>query len=111
MKAAVLYQYNQPLVIEEVTIEEPKAGEVLIRTAACGICHSDVNVVTGGEQWNLPVILGHESAGIVEAVGAGVTNFQPGDRVAASLLRSCGHCFYCTSGTPSLCDTPHPLDS
>ena len=111
MKAAVLYQYNQPLVIEEVTIEEPKAGEVLIRTAACGICHSDVNVVTGGEQWNLPVILGHESAGIVEAVGAGVTNFKPGDRVAASLLRSCGHCFYCTSGTPSLCDTPHPLDS
>ena len=111
MKAAVLREYNQPLVIEDVTIEDPKAGEVLIRQAACGICHSDVNVVLGQEKWNLPVILGHESAGYVEAVGAGVTHLKPGDRVAASLLRSCGRCFYCTSGMPSLCDTPHPLDS
>lgn len=111
MKAAVLYEYNRPLMIEEVTIGEPQAGEVLIRMAASGICHSDVNVVKGDEQQDLPVILGHEAAGIVEAVGAGVTHVKPGDRAAASLWRSCGHCYYCVSGTPSLCETPHVLDS
>lgn len=111
MKAAVLYEYNQPLVIEEVTIDEPQAGEVLIRMAASGICHSDVNVVKGDEKQTLPIILGHEAAGIVEAVGAGVTHVRPGDRAAASLWRACGHCYYCVSGTPSLCDTPHVLDS
>lgn len=111
MKAAVLYEYKQPLVIEEVTIGEPQAGEVLIRMAASGICHSDVNVVKGDEKQTLPIILGHEAAGIVEAVGAGVTHVKPGDRAAASLWRACGHCYYCVSGTPSLCDTPHVLDS
>lgn len=111
MKAAILYEYNQPLEIKEVTIDDPKADEVLIRIAASGICHSDVNVVKGDEKANLPIILGHEAAGYVEAVGTGVTHVRQGDRVAASLWRACGHCYYCASGTPSLCDTPHILDS
>ncbi len=111
MKAAVLYKYNQPLVIEEVTIGEPQVGEVLIRMAASGICHSDINVVKGDEQQDLPVILGHEAAGYVEAVGENVTHVKAGDRVAAALWRSCGRCYYCASGTPSLCDAAHVLDS
>ena len=111
MKAAVLYEVNQPLVIEELTIGEPQAGEVLFRMAASGICHSDINVVKGDEKQSLPVILGHEAAGIVEEVGAGVTHVKPGDRVAAGLWRSCGRCFYCGSGLPSLCETAHVLDT
>ena len=111
MKAAVLYETNQPLVIEDVTIGAPQAGEVLIKMVASGICHSDVNVVKGDEKQSLPVILGHEAAGIVEEVGPGVTHVKPGDRVAAGLWRSCGRCFYCGSGLPSLCETAHVLDS
>lgn len=111
MKAAILYETNQPLVIEEVTIGHPQAGEVLIRMAASGICHSDVNVVKGDEKQPLPVILGHEAAGYVEEVGAGVTRVKPGDRIAAGIWRSCGHCYYCGRGLPSLCETTHILDS
>jgi Zn-dependent alcohol dehydrogenase len=77
---------------------------------ASGICHSDVNVVKGDERAQLPIILGHEAAGIVEEVGEGVTHIKPGDRVGAGLWRSCGHCFYCISGYPSNCETPHALD-
>jgi len=112
MKAAVLYEYQQPLVIEEVTLDPPKQGEVIIRMVASGICHSDVNVVNGDEiAPQLPIILGHEAAGIVEEVGPGVTAIKPGDRVAAGLWRSCGHCYFCTSGFPNECETPHVLDS
>jgi S-(hydroxymethyl)glutathione dehydrogenase/alcohol dehydrogenase len=111
MKAAILYETNQPLVIEEVTIGHPQAGEVLIKMAASGICHSDVNVVKGDEKQPLPVILGHEAAGYVEEVGAGVTHVKPGDRVAAGIWRSCGRCYYCGTGLPSLCETAHVLDT
>jgi Zn-dependent alcohol dehydrogenase len=111
MRAAVLYEYGKPLVIEEITLDPPKQGEVLIRMAASGICHSDVNVVKGDEKAPLPIILGHEAAGIVEEVGEGVTQVKPGDRVAAGLWRSCGRCFYCISGYPNNCETPHVLDS
>jgi Zn-dependent alcohol dehydrogenase len=110
MKAAVLYATSRPLVIEEVTIGSPQAGEVLIRVAASGICHSDVNVVTGAEQQSMPVILGHEIAGYVEEVGAGVTHVKAGDRVAAGIWRACGRCYYCGGGFPSLCTTAHVLD-
>ena len=112
VKAAVLYEYGKPLVMEEVSLDPPKRGEVLMRMVASGICHSDVNVVNGDEKAPLlPIILGHEAAGIVEEVGEGVTQIKPGDRVAAGLWRSCGHCFYCTSGYPNNCETPHVLDS
>ena len=110
MKAAVLYEYNQPLVIEEIALDPPKRGEVLFRLVASGICHSDVNVVKGQERAPLPIILGHEAAGIVEEVGEGVVGIKAGDRVTAGLWRSCGHCFYCTSGYPNNCETPHVLD-
>lgn len=112
MKAAVLYEYGKPLVIEEITLDPPKRGEVLIRMVASGICHSDVNVVKGDEiAPQLPIILGHEAAGIVEEVGEGVTQVKPGDRVAAGLWRACGHCFFCISGYPNNCETPHVLDT
>lgn len=110
MQAAILYETNRPLVIEEVTIGHPQAGEVLIKMAASGICHSDINVVKGDEKQSLPVILGHEAAGYVEEVGAGVTHVKPGDRVAAGLWRSCGRCYYCGAGFPNLCETAHVLD-
>jgi S-(hydroxymethyl)glutathione dehydrogenase/alcohol dehydrogenase len=111
MKAAVLVEYGKPLIIEELTLDPPRQGEVLIRLAASGICHSDVNFLNGAEKTDLPVVLGHEAAGIVEEVGHGVTNVKPGDRVTAGLLRSGGRCFYCLSGYPNDCDTPHVLDS
>lgn len=111
MKAAVLYEYGKPLVIEEVTIDEVGPGEVLIRMVASGICHSDLNVISGTDKAPLPIILGHEAAGIVQAVGTGVTRVKPGDRVIAGLWRSCGHCFYCLSGYGNDCETPHVLDT
>lgn len=103
MKAAVCYAFGQPLVVEEVEIDLPQAGEVKVRLAACGICHSDVHLVRGEWGGDLPVVAGHEGAGIVEAVGSGVTLTKPGDHVVVSLLHSCGRCLHCVRGTPYLC--------
>lgn len=111
MKAAVLHEYGKPLVIEEVMIDDPGPGEVLIRMVASGICHSDLNVINGTDRAPLPIILGHEAAGIVQAVGEGVARLKPGDRVIAGLWRACGHCFYCLSGAGNNCETPHVLDT
>jgi S-(hydroxymethyl)glutathione dehydrogenase/alcohol dehydrogenase len=103
MKAAICYAFGKPLVVEEVDIAPPQAGEVKVRLAATAICHSDVHVIRGEWGGDLPVVAGHESAGIVEAVGANVTVVKPGDTVVVSLLRSCGRCPYCTSGLPHIC--------
>ena len=103
MKAAVCYAFGQPLVVEEVDLEPPRGGEVNVRIAACGICHSDVHMIRGEWGGKLPLVAGHEGAGIVEAVGAGVTSVKPGDHVVVSLLRSCGRCAYCLTGTPYMC--------
>jgi Zn-dependent alcohol dehydrogenase len=103
MKAAVCYAFGQPLVVEEVDLEPPRAGEVNVRIAACGICHSDVHMIRGEWGGDLPLVAGHEGAGIVEAVGAGVTSVTPGDHVVVSLLRSCGRCAYCLTGAPYMC--------
>ena len=105
MKAAVMRANKAPLVIEDVQIDEPGAGEVLVRTAASGICHSDLTVIEGGLPVPPPSILGHEPAGIVEAVGAGVTDFAPGDHVIGCLTSWCGVCKFCTAGRPYLCLT------
>ena len=94
MKAAICYQFGQPLVIEDVEIDQPDSGEVKVRLAATGICHSDVHLIRGEWGGDLPVVAGHEAAGIVEAVGPNVTLTQPGDHVVMSLLRSCGRCFF-----------------
>ena len=104
MRAAVLYEYNTPLVIEEVELDPPREGEVLVRMAASGVCHSDYHTVQGIHGWPLPSILGHEGAGIVEEVGAGVRNVAPGDHVMISWLPSCGRCRFCVAGRQSLCE-------
>lgn len=104
MKAAVCYEYGQPLVIEDIEIDPPQRAEVLVKIAAVAICHSDVHRIRGEWGGPLPVVAGHEASGVVAQVGEGVTRVQAGDHVVVSLLRQCGHCFYCTTGQPYLCD-------
>ena len=103
MKAAVCYAFGQPLVVEEIAIDPPQRGEVLVQLRAVGICHSDVHLIRGDWEPRLPVVAGHEGAGVVAEVGSGVAGIQAGDHVVVSLLRSCGHCFYCTHDAPFNC--------
>jgi S-(hydroxymethyl)glutathione dehydrogenase/alcohol dehydrogenase len=95
MKAAVLYERETPLKVEEVDLDAPKAGEVLVKVVANGVCHSDYSVIHGVLPLPLPVIPGHEGAGIVAEVGPGVTLVKPGDHVVLSAVPYCGHCYYC----------------
>jgi S-(hydroxymethyl)glutathione dehydrogenase / alcohol dehydrogenase len=107
MKAAVCYDFTQPLVIEDIDIDDPKADEVQVQIAATAICHSDVHLVRGEwGNWSTqpPVVAGHEAAGTIVKVGPGVTRVQPGDPVVVTLQRFCGTCFFCTIGTPYLCE-------
>ena len=106
MKAAVLHAPNQPMTIENVTIDKPGRREVLIRTAAAGICHSDLHFIEGKYPTPLPSVLGHESAGVVESVGEDVTYVKPGDHVITCLSVFCGHCEFCLTGHMSICQTP-----
>jgi S-(hydroxymethyl)glutathione dehydrogenase / alcohol dehydrogenase len=110
MKAAVCRAFKEPLAIEEVDLAEPRAGEVKVRIAACAICHSDLLFLAGAWGGELPAIAGHEAAGIVEQVGAGVATVAPGDHVVVTLLRACGHCPFCCRGERPLCETRLPLD-
>ena len=103
MKAAVMYETNQPLVIENIGTKKPGAHEVLINTAYAGLCHSDLHVMEGNFPHPLPVVLGHEAAGIVEQVGSEVNYVKPGDHVITCLSVFCGTCEQCTSGHPSIC--------
>jgi S-(hydroxymethyl)glutathione dehydrogenase/alcohol dehydrogenase len=103
MKAAVLHAPRTPMTIEEVSIEKPRRREVLIRTAAAGLCHSDLHFVEGSYPTPVPAVLGHESAGVVEAVGEDVTYLKPGDHVISCLSVFCGHCEFCLSGRMSIC--------
>jgi S-(hydroxymethyl)glutathione dehydrogenase / alcohol dehydrogenase len=103
MKAAVLIEAGKPLQIEDVVISKPGPHEVLIRTAACGLCHSDLHFIEGTYPHPLPAIPGHEAAGIVEAVGSEVRTVKVGDAVITCLSAFCGHCEYCVSGRMSLC--------
>ena len=103
MKAAVLHEVNQPLQIEEVDIASPGPREVLVRTRASGVCHSDLHFVEGLYATTMPVVLGHEAAGTVEAVGSLVDYVAPGDRVICCLSVFCGHCERCTTGRTVLC--------
>jgi S-(hydroxymethyl)glutathione dehydrogenase/alcohol dehydrogenase len=106
MKAAVLREVGKPLTIEDVAIDKPKGHEVLIRTSAVGVCHSDLHFIDGIYPYPLPTVPGHESAGIVEAVGPEVSTVKPGDRVITCLSVFCGHCPYCLTGRMSLCQSP-----
>jgi S-(hydroxymethyl)glutathione dehydrogenase/alcohol dehydrogenase len=103
-KAAVFYEPNVPFSIETLDLEPPRAGEVLVKVAAVGVCHSDWHLMTGATKHPVPVVPGHEGAGIVEAVGPGVTRVAPGDHVALNWAPNCGRCFYCLNDRPSLCE-------
>lgn len=103
MKAAVLTQAKQPLVIQDVEIADPGPGQVLVKTGASGVCHSDLHFIEGLWPVPTPVVLGHEAAGTVERVGEGVTYVQPGDHVVLLFVPFCGVCSYCTTGRPNLC--------
>src|SRR5438874_3712749 len=103
MKAAVFHGAHKPLTIENVDIDKPLGREVLVRTVASGVCHSDLHFVDGFYPFPAPAILGHEAAGIVEAVGPMVEEFRPGDHVIACLSVFCGHCEYCLTGRTHLC--------
>src|SRR5215510_12292409 len=102
MKAAVCYEFGAPLQVEDVDLAPPQQGEVRVRVAATAICHSDVHRLHGEWGGKPPLVAGHETAGVVEEVGEGVTLVRPGDQVVVTMLRSCGRCFYCTSGSPNL---------
>lgn len=112
IKAAVLeeigrpgpYDKTRPISICEVELEGPRDGEVLIKIAAAGLCHSDLSVVNGDRARQLPLVMGHESAGVVQAVGPDVDRFEPGDHVVSVFVPSCGHCAPCRSGRPALCE-------
>ncbi len=105
IQAAVLYEPGVPFSIQTLDLEPPRAGEVLITMAAAGVCHSDWHLMTGATAHALPVVPGHEGAGVVAAVGPGVTRVRPGDHVALNWAPSCGNCFYCLHDRPSLCST------
>jgi S-(hydroxymethyl)glutathione dehydrogenase / alcohol dehydrogenase len=103
-RAAVLEQVNQPMAIREVTMTGLRPGDVLVRIRASGLCHTDLEVIQGQLAYPLPIVLGHEGAGVVEAVGSDVTLVKPGDHVVCSWNPSCGHCFYCDRDQPILCE-------
>ncbi len=105
IRAALITALQQPIQVESLELDPPRAGEVLVQIKACGVCGSDYHLVTGATKHPLPVVPGHEGAGIVEAVGDGVTHIQPGDHVVLNWAPSCGRCFYCLRGKPNLCDT------
>ncbi len=102
-RAAVLFETGQKLEICEIDVQDPGPGEVRIQMVAGGVCHSDLHVMTGHLSAPLPAVLGHEGAGIVADVGAGVTSVRPGDHVIPLWRLSCGECEYCTGGRPALC--------
>jgi Zn-dependent alcohol dehydrogenase len=112
MKAAVMYEQglpapyaeSQPFQIEEIELEGPGEGEVLVEVMAAGLCHSDLSVVAGLRKRTLPVVGGHEGAGIVREVGRSVTQLKPGDHVVMTVASGCGHCRPCTDGRPVICD-------
>jgi alcohol dehydrogenase len=112
IKAAVLqamgatppYAVSRPLHIEEIDLAPPGADEVLIKIAAAGLCHSDLSVINGDRPRPMPMALGHEAAGVVEELGAGVTDLKVGDHVVVVFVPSCGHCAPCAEGRPALCE-------
>ena len=111
MQAAILTQPNTPFRIETVTVDPPKAGEVLVKIAASGICRSDWRVAIGTAPKPMPIITGHEGAGVVEAVGPGVTSVQEGDHVTLTWAPICGDCFYCQRGKANLCAAYRPASA
>ena len=110
-EAALLPGVKQPLEIRRTRIDRLEAGDVLVRIMASGLCHTDLEVIEGALAYPMPIVLGHEGAGVVEAVGAGVSDVKAGDHVVCSWNPHCGHCFYCDRDQPILCEpfTRHQL--
>jgi S-(hydroxymethyl)glutathione dehydrogenase/alcohol dehydrogenase len=102
-KAALCRSHNSPVVVESVQVDPPKRGEVSVKLGACGVCHSDLSAITGTIALPLPLVLGHEGAGVVEEVGEGVSGLAKGDHVIFSFIYMCGKCRFCVSGRPVLC--------
>jgi S-(hydroxymethyl)glutathione dehydrogenase/alcohol dehydrogenase len=104
MRAAVLEEFGAPLVVQELDLAEPKAGEALVRLVACGVCHTDMYTASGVDPSGYaPTVLGHEGAGVVEAVGEGVTSLAPGDHVVTLFSPQCGECVHCRSTKTNIC--------
>jgi S-(hydroxymethyl)glutathione dehydrogenase/alcohol dehydrogenase len=104
IRAAVLEEFGQPLVVQDVELAGPKAGEVLVRLEACGVCHTDLYTASGADPTGYaPCVLGHEGAGVVEAIGEGVTSVRPGDRVITLFAPECGKCIHCLSPRTNRC--------
>src|SRR2546421_609323 len=103
-KAAILTALDQPLEVRNVDIEAPRAGEVKVRMAASGVCHSDLSMQNGTLPSATPIVLGHEGAGVIEEVGEGVQHLEPGDHVVVSWVPQCGVCFFCERGQAELCE-------
>ncbi|HZU61481.1 MAG TPA: alcohol dehydrogenase catalytic domain-containing protein, partial [Solirubrobacteraceae bacterium] len=104
IRAAVLEQFGEPLVVQEVDLAEPRDGEVLVRLRACGICHTDMYSASGADPSGyVPCVLGHEGAGVVEAIGPGVSSLRPGDHVVTLFSPQCGKCVNCRSGRTNIC--------
>ena len=106
MRAAVLREFGQPLTIEDVDIDRPGTNEVLIRTVASGVCHTDLSYWSGTQPHPLPMVLGHEACGVVEEIGQGVSNVKVGDHVVTCMTSFCGHCKHCVMGNLVLCESP-----
>ena len=104
MRAAVITSFNQPWELKTMADPRPSAGQVLIRIRAAGLCHSDLSIVNGDRPRPMPMVLGHEAAGVVEETGPGVTDLKRGDAVALVFVPSCGHCLPCLEGRPALCE-------
>ena len=104
MRAAVLEEFGKPLVVQDLDIADPKAGEVLVKLKACGVCHTDLYTASGADPSGYtPCVLGHEGAGIVETVGEGVASVAPGDHVITLFSPECGECIHCKSGRTNIC--------
>ena len=104
MKAAVLYKPNTPLEVVDLQQQGPQTGEARVKVMAAGVCHSDWHIMNGDWTLPLPMVLGHEAAGIVQEVGPGVTHLKPGDHIIFSFRANCGRCMYCAMGRSILCD-------
>jgi len=104
-KAVLCRELNKPVVVEEIEVAPPRRGEVTVKIGACGVCHSDLSATNGTIQMQLPLVLGHEAAGVVTEIGDGVTDFAPGDHVVSSFVHMCGKCRWCAIGKPHLCDS------
>ncbi|MBK4216086.1 zinc-dependent alcohol dehydrogenase family protein [Paracoccus caeni] len=98
------YRDSKPLHLTQIDLDDPGPGELLVRIAAAGLCHSDLSVINGDRPRNMPLVLGHEAAGVVKSVGPHVTRFAPGDHVVLVFAPSCGHCLPCAEGRPALCE-------